>query len=659
MADQQPWTVKLRRSRRRAIRFLGRSFLPPKPFEPPALEQRFHLDYARRFAAHRRGAAILALLTWITYFGWDYFHATYNTKFADYLFWMMTLRALGTLAIAASIAALSIKRLRDNRSATLILGFAGTSAYAILVVMMFILPFPYNYMFYFIGLLEVLLFIFGLLRLLSRAVIKAQALCLAMGVIALPLSARRTDQLNSDMLESYYSAAAITYLVSFVIVGVVVAIELERTARTTFLRERRLRDVGAAFERANVQLIAAQGEAEARTRALIAAKDEMQTQAEQQSRDKSRFLASAAHDLRQPMQALSNLLEAGAHAFERGDVEQGRELLGMGRQAAQLTRSTFNAVLDISRLESGFVEAEPSNFGCGELLGEVAAGLRAQANEDGVRLRLRRTGTNVVVRSDRHILARVVANLVANAIKYSDPAKPDRAVVIGVIALPTRARIDIVDNGVGIDPKRWEDIFRPFVQLGNEERDRDKGIGLGLSIVKSSIDLLPGHRLDMRSHPGRGTRFSVELPLAPAGSAALESAAQGEAAAFGDWRGAYVLYVEDDAVVRRSTERLLEAYEIRYEAFGSLAELKSGIARFEMTPDLILSDYRLPDERTADDVVIFAEGWFEDALPVVVVTGEVSLAAREGWEVLHKPVATDRLLAAIARAKVSGRAAAE
>lgn len=654
-----------KRLRRRFTRFVRLAFFPPKRFDPPELEKAFLTDYARRFASHRRAAAILALATWTTYFGWDWFHAHFNTRFADYLMPMMALRALGTISIASCIALLSMDRLLDDRKATWVLGFAGTSAYAILVVMMFILPFPYNYMFYFIGLLEVLLFNFGLLRLLARPVIVIEGISLLLGMIALPLSSQRPiDAAKSitgvDLLESYYSAAAITYLISFILVGLVIAIELERTARTTFLREQRIREVGTVLSRTNNDLVEAQREAAARTEALIGAKDEMRALAEQQNRDKSRFLASAAHDLRQPMQALSNLLEAAEISLERGDLERGRSLLMMSREAANLTRTTFNSVLDISRLESGFVEAELSNFALGPMLAEVSAGLAAQAELAGVELRLRNpANAQVAVRSDRHLLSRVVSNLLGNAIKYSDPAKgPRRAVVLGAVALANKVRIDIVDNGVGIDPAKWQEIFRPFVQLGNEERDRNKGIGLGLSIVQASIDLLPGHRLDMRSRPGAGSRFSIELPLAA--TAEIEAATELlDTGACGSWEGAYVLYVEDDAMVRQSTEQMLAAHNVRFESFGSVAELKTGLERFEMAPDLILSDYRLPDGRTADDVVILSEAWFEEPLPVVVLTGEVSLAAREGWQLLHKPVAAERLLAAIAGARSTPRLAAE
>lgn len=644
-----------RRMLRRTGRFLARAFLPPRPFPGAGEEAEFLADYARRFATHRRAALALAVLVWTSFFAWDIFHIRLNPAFQPYEREILGLRGIGLVTLLATARALRMDVLTNERKASALLAFGGLSAYVLLVAMLFILPFPDNYMFYFIGLLEVLLFIFGLLRLRARWVIGTSLVCLVLTVVTLTQTSNN-GTLSSAAIATYYPLAAITYLVSFVVVGVVIAGELERTARATFVRERRIREFGRALASSNADLIEAQRLTDMRTSALMAAKDEMRALAEQQNRDKSRFLASAAHDLRQPMQALSNLLEASSLSFARGEVERGRELLAMGREAAQLTRSTFNSVLDISRLESGFVEADLTNFDCAEVLAEVAGGLAAQAEMAGVTIRLRLPERAAAVRSDRHMLGRVLANLVGNAIKYADPAKgPRRAVVVGAVPFASRVRIDVVDNGIGIDPASWAEIFRPFVQLHNPERDRSKGIGLGLSIVQASLALLPGHRLDMTSQPGAGTRFSIELPLA-LGPVVGSSAGSGtESVAESSWRGAYVLYVEDDPLVRQSTEQVLAAHDIHFESFSSLADLKAGIERFEMPPDLILTDYRLPDDRTADDVVIMAEAWFELSLPVVVLTGEVSLAPREGWQVLHKPVATARLLEAIGIARTTPR----
>jgi len=193
------------------------------------------------------------------------------------------------------------------------------------------------------------------------------------------------------------------------------------------------------------------------------------------------------------MQALSNYLEAADGAARRGDVRKCAELVGMSQTALRLARSSFRAVLEISQLESGFVRAEYSSFDVEELLGEVLSQARGAAEERRVRVRARRrrSGPPLVVRSDRHLLGRVLVNLASNAVKYGDVRRGDAAaVLVGAVGLASRVRVDVVDNGVGIPRDQWDNIFRPFTQLDNPERDREKGVGLGLSIVHAILPLL-------------------------------------------------------------------------------------------------------------------------------------------------------------------------
>jgi CheY-like chemotaxis protein/two-component sensor histidine kinase len=306
-------------------------------------------------------------------------------------------------------------------------------------------------------------------------------------------------------------------------------------------------------------------------------------------------------------------------------------------------------VLEISRLESGFVQADYSAFDLAALVEETIAPCLVTAANQGVQVRRRWAGSRpILVRSDRHLLARVIGNLVSNAIKYSDPAKGERqAVIVGIVRFASRVRIDVVDNGLGIPEEQWASVFQPFVQLHNAERDREKGVGLGLSIVNAVIPLLSEHRLDMRSTDGRGTRFSIDVPLAPAGSGEAAIVAR-PAAAAPDLSGAYVLYVEDDALVRRSTTALLDSYGIRHEAVASYAELERVLPTMERPPDVIITDYRLPGGRTAEDVMKLASATFEEQLPLIVMTGEMVSIGR-GWtgKVLRKPVSPEMLIAEI------------
>jgi len=258
--------------------------------------------------------------------------------------------------------------------------------------------------------------------------------------------------------------------------------------------------------------------------------------------------------------------------------------------------------------------------------------------------------SKTIVRSDRQLLSRVLTNIIGNAIKYSDPSKPKPVVLVGIVALPNRARVDIVDNGVGIPSKFWGDVFKPFFQLGNAERDREKGLGLGLSIVKSIMQLLKEHRIDMRSTEGRGTRFSLDIPRADEVCGRTVPKALPQTTIPKDVAGLYVMYVEDDALVRTSTEALFQEYGILYEAVGSMQELKERLAMMQRPPDLVITDHRLPDGWTAENIIDAMSAHFEVELPAIIVTGEVTtdLAECAGAQLLVKPVAPEVLLAAIA-----------
>jgi CheY-like chemotaxis protein/anti-sigma regulatory factor (Ser/Thr protein kinase) len=318
-------------------------------------------------------------------------------------------------------------------------------------------------------------------------------------------------------------------------------------------------------------------------------------------------------------------------------------------------RSSFNAVLDISRLESGFVKAEYSQFEIHALVEEILPAFNIIAARRNVRLAVRysRKG-QVIVRSDRHLLSRVISNLVSNALTYSDPQRGDKAkVLVALIASPGRARLEVIDNGLGIPRDQWKEVFRPFVQLHNPERDREKGVGLGLSIVNAIIQLLSAHSIEMNSIKGRGTRVSLSLPRAYDEDVAESIETDGITTNIHNEASLYVLYVEDDNHVRRSTLAIFEAYNILYEAVASFRELKELLPRLERVPDIVITDYRLPENYTALDVVMAIKKATEVDVPVIVLTGEVLSLSDEQRitfkTVLRKPVTPGELLQAMSQ----------
>lgn len=654
--------------------FLRQMFRPPAQF-PVALEQEFKREYAERFAVHRRASIILAFATWTVFIAWDLYHSTQSLYFRRVLPEILLLRASGSLILITIAILYHNHKVAVGRHATALLTLGICTTYAILLVIIMIVPFPFNYLYYYIGLLLVMTFMFGVFRLRAQVVIWLTTSCVLSALVLrwAPTAPPGTPHLNVP----YYFVAAVCYLISFGLVGCAVAVELERTARNAFLRERELahrqaalsakndelasaeraaRNRSADLEAANLALQAAEQETQAKTDALVAMKDDLRILAERQNVEKSKFLAEAAHDLRQPMQALTSFLEAASHALSRQDVRTCGTHIEEAQSALSLTLSSFNAVLDISRLESGLVDATYLDFDINELLESLIVTFTPLARSRGVLLRSWRHKEPIFVRSDPELLRRVLSNLVANGIKYGDHAKSSRqTVLIGVVRLSNKVRIDVVDNGIGIPRDQWARVFQPFVQLNNPERDRDKGVGLGLSIVNAIVNLLAEHRIDMRSNPGRGTRISTEVPrgnvVGDEGGPAVLSYTRGAPVA--DVGGIYVLYVEDDQLVRRSTEALFDRWGILRKSVGSVGELRDRLSRMERAPDLVITDYRLPLERTAADVVDQVREHFGDAIPLILVTGEVLAVEADCWlsavRVLRKPVSPWRLLQEISQ----------
>lgn len=632
-----------RRSFARGAARIFRRMLAPPPRFAEETEAAFRADQVARWAVARQVAIVLLALIWISYFGWDLFHAYRNPQFGAALGPLMLLRGIGTLCVAGA-GLILIARRRSPEAVAAALSFGLVALYLLSLGMIAATTFPYNYLFYFICLPLILTFLFGLFRLDSRRVYALTGLCLLASFAFLVFAETTDTGAPKNILEffskglSYYNVAALIFLLSFSLIGCVIAVELERSEREAFVRERALSDRNARLE-------SARAETRTKTQALVRAKDELRGLAERQNEAKSKFLADAAHDLRQPMQALTNLLGAASHAIGQGDLARAAETLELAQDASRLTRNSFNAVLDISRLESGFVEAELGDVDLVDLVEEVAAPCIVAAAERGVDLRFRWREAPIAVRSDRHLLGRVIANLLSNAIKYCDPARPKPRVLVGIVCLPGRVRLDIVDNGLGIAEADWARVFNPFVQLHNDARDREKGVGLGLSIVNAIVSLLPEHRIDMRSAEGEGTRFSLDLPYGqPAAPVRPDIALPADHA---DLAGLYILYVEDDALVRDSALTLFDTLGMRHEAFASCADMEGALPSFEREPDILISDYRLPDGRTAADVVAATSAAFGRALPLIVVTGEMLPLDLPGARVLRKPVSPESLIAAI------------
>ncbi|PKO84797.1 MAG: hybrid sensor histidine kinase/response regulator [Betaproteobacteria bacterium HGW-Betaproteobacteria-11] len=219
---------------------------------------------------------------------------------------------------------------------------------------------------------------------------------------------------------------------------------------------------------------------------------------------KSRFIAAAAHDLRQPLHAL----ELFVAALARSSAMASEAHLIASTQASAVTlREMFDAILDLSKLDEGLEEPYLEAFPLEPLFADIVRHYAPLAGQKGLRLKVH--GCRVTVRSDRYYVERILFNLVANAVRYTGQG----GVLIGCRRRGDVVRVEVWDSGIGIPPAAWQEVFEDYVQLDNPERNREKGLGLGLAICRRLAALLAAP-LGLRSHPGRGSVFWLELPLA-------------------------------------------------------------------------------------------------------------------------------------------------
>ena len=376
--------------------------------------------------------------------------------------------------------------------------------------------------------------------------------------------------------------------------------------------------------------------------ALRAARDE----AERANVAKSRFLAVASHDVRQPMHALGLLLAALSRRIVDPEL---RSIVSVMEESLAAMSELFNALLDVSKLDAGVIVPEVVDLPLAPLLARMANDYGPPAREKGLELRI--VPCSAAVRSDAVLLDRIVRNLVSNAIVHTRTGR----VVVGCRRRGDSLRIEVHDTGPGIPADQLGAIFQEFRQLGNPGRDRRQGLGLGLAIVERLARLL-GHRIDVASVPGRGSTFAVEAPRSTAAALPQAPAPAADAGA-ADLAGARVLVLDDDAAVLAATDRLLRDWGCIVYAAASAGAALEQLARADGPLDLMIADRRLAEGEAGERVLarIRAGAQHAGTQPAagLIVTGETAsdvLRALEdtGFKVLNKPVRPARLRALMA-----------
>ena len=377
--------------------------------------------------------------------------------------------------------------------------------------------------------------------------------------------------------------------------------------------------------------------------ALSAAK----RKAELASTAKSRFLAAASHDLRQPLQTLS-LLQGLLATKVTGQKEQ--KLVGRMEEALGAMTNMLNTLLDINQIEVGAVKVEVADFPVSDLLDRLRSELTYHAQSLGLALKVISCG--LTIRSDPRLLEQMVRNLLSNALKYTQRGR----VLLGCRRRSGQMRIEIWDTGIGIPASELDAVFEEYHQVDNPARERSRGLGLGLSIVKSLCDLL-GHKIRVRSLPGKGSVFSIEVPIAPGASPQAPILAHGIAPLAQDpvpTPSTTILIVEDDPEVREYLALFLNEQGFQtVTAFDGPAALAL-MADRQYHPDLVLADYNLPNGLTGVEVSQRLRKELDFKVPVVILTGDISTMALRDIA-LHdcvqfsKPVKLRELTQAIAK----------
>ncbi len=352
---------------------------------------------------------------------------------------------------------------------------------------------------------------------------------------------------------------------------------------------------------------------------------------------KSHFLASASHDLRQPLHAL-NLFVAQLCA-EPNAAERSRLVTRIDAAVSSMNE-LFEALLDMTRLEAGILEPHLSEFPVAQLLKRMETTFAEAAREKGLRLAVVPSGAWVL--SDFILLERIVLNLVSNAVRYTAGG----GVVVGCRRRGEELRIDVCDSGPGISPDQQKSIFGEYYRLAAEP-DRGGGLGLGLAIV-DRLGRLLGHAVELDSRRGRGSRFSVSVPLIAGQHGAAEAPAPPTIA--DPARGKLVVVIDDDALALVGMGGILRSWGCDVMTADSQEAALAQIAGRDRRPDLIISDYRLADGKTGIEAIEHLRAELGASIPAFLISGDTAPerlreTSARGYHLLHKPVAPMRLRA--------------
>ncbi len=364
--------------------------------------------------------------------------------------------------------------------------------------------------------------------------------------------------------------------------------------------------------------------------------------AEDANLSKTRFLAAASHDLLQPLNAARLFITT---LQEKPLARSTFRLVERADLALKGVESLLGALLEISKLDAGAVPVEESEFAVSELLGRLVKEYRPVARETGLELRV--VNCTVNVNTDRKLLDRILRNFLSNAVRYTVEGK----ILVGCRRKGDMLSIEISDTGAGISETDQEEIFEEFHQLKNTAERGAGGVGLGLAIVKRIAETI-GVRVRVRSKPGKGSTFRVEIPVAHKSRPTAVPPAVKEIIDM-SLGGAHVLVIDNEEAIRAGMTGLLNGWGCEVRAAGCMESVEKIVCGEGFVPDLAIVDYHLDDDVTGIEVLRRMKSDLEIGVPSIIVTADRSeemrsLVRSEGYALLKKPLEPQRLRAWIA-----------
>jgi signal transduction histidine kinase/ActR/RegA family two-component response regulator len=397
-----------------------------------------------------------------------------------------------------------------------------------------------------------------------------------------------------------------------------------------------LRQLQAMVNRMSESLRSYQQDMEERVRSMTAELEFKKREAEQANLAKSKFLAAASHDLRQPMHAIGLYVESLKPQMQGRAAEE--TLNKIERSIASMVE-LFNAILDVTKLDAGVVQPNVAPLRIRRFLLDLADEFAAETDHKGLSLRVR--AADVWANTDEILLERILRNLLSNAVRHTAKG----GILLAARRCRGRLRLQVWDTGSGISPEHQPRIFEEFYQADTDKADARQGLGLGLAIVSRLARLL-AYPLQLHSQPGRGTVISLDLPLVENPAASLDPADAGDRAPL----SGRALVIDDDPLVRDALGELLRQWGMEVELAANLRQARESLGN---VPDVVLADYQLPNGETGLMAAQDIRSGFGRVIPVALITGDtrtetIRALRLAGFPVLHKPVRVPQLRSLLA-----------